>query len=576
VEYFIHIAILVMLYSILGLSFNLLMGYAGLFSLAHAAMFGLGAYASALLAVHLGLNIFLVMLFAAVITAAIGALFAIPAARTKSHYLVVLSFGFQMVIFYLMMNWISLTGGEGGITGIPRPTLIGVTIGRGGGFLTLTLVLAVLCFLASRRIARSPFGRVLKAMRDDEEATRALGKNVLGYKVVIFMVTGALAAVAGSLYAHYITFINPFTFSLSESIFILAIVVFGGMANLWGSVVGAVVLVSIPELLRFVPGSAQYVGALRNIIYGGMLILLMAFRSEGLLPEYAGRKFRGLGAVPEAAATKPVAPQSQLTSAPHPAQAPVKVADAPILEVAELSKAFGGLQAVNRMTLGLAEGHITGLIGPNGAGKSTFFNLVTGFLQPDGGKVHYRGRDITGQPPERVTAQGIARSWQDIRLFRRMTVLDTVRVAQPAQRGENILFALSPYQGGTGEAHLRAQQWLDFVGLTGKDDELAGNLSFAEQKLLSLARILATEADLLLLDEPTSGLDTASIDRILDLIRSMAQQGKTVCIVEHNLDVIRGTADRAFFLAEGQVIASGTPDELFADRRLAEIYFGGG
>jgi len=575
-EYFIHIAILVMLYGILGLSFNLLMGYTGLFSLAHAAMFGIGAYASALLALRMGLNVFAAMLFAALITAAIGAVVAVPASRTRSHYLVVLSFGFQMVVYYLMMNWISFTGGEGGITDIPKPGLLGLTIASDTGFLLLTLSLTALCFLIAWRLGNSPFGRVLKAIRDDEDAVRALGKNVTGYKVVVFMVTAGLAAVAGSLYAHYITFINPFTFSLAESIFILAIVIFGGMGNLWGSIVGAAVLVSVPEFLRFVPGSAQYIGSIRNIIYGIMLILLMRFRPQGLLAEYRGR--RGAATSPAGEGSAPHAPLSpgSAVSLSRPGDRAPASEPRTILEVVELSKAFGGLLAVDRLSLNLREGQITGLIGPNGAGKTTVFNLVTGFLTPDHGRIYYRGRDITGLPPHRVAALGVARSWQEVRLFPRMTVLDTVMLAQPGQQGENVLLSLLPRGGEEGRVRRRAREYLEFVGLVGKDDELAGNLSFAEQKLLALARLLATEADLLLLDEPTSGLDPSSIERILDLIRSIARQGRTVCIVEHNLDVIRGTADWAFFLATGRVIAAGTPEQLFADPRLAEVYFGGG
>jgi branched-chain amino acid transport system permease protein len=268
-DYFVHVAILVLLYAILGISYNLLMGYTALFSLAHAAMFGIGAYASALFATSLGLNVWLALCVAVAITAASGAVIGIPALRVRSHYLVVLSFGFQMVIYSLMMNLVSFTGGEGGIGGIPKPQLIGITVKSKFQYLVTIGVITILVFLIARKLGGSPFVRVLKAIRDDEEATKALGKNILSFKVTVFMVSGALAAVAGSLYAHYITFINPFTFSLAESVFILAIVVFGGSGNIWGSVFGAVVLVSVPELLRFVRGFSEAIaGPFRHMLYG--------------------------------------------------------------------------------------------------------------------------------------------------------------------------------------------------------------------------------------------------------------------------------------------------------------------
>lgn len=256
-DYFLHGAILVSIYAILGISYNLLMGFAALFSLAHAAMFGLGAYTSALLAIKMGLNVWLALIVAMAVTAASGAVIGIPALRVRSHYLVVLSFGFQMVLYSLMINLVGFTGGESGVSGIPRPSILGMSVSTKWEYLIIYGLITALVWLMARRIGHSPFGRVLKALRNDEEATRALGKNILYFKVTVFMASGALAAVAGSLYAHYITFINPFTFNLSESVFILAIVVFGGSGNFLGSVFGALILVAVPELLRFVRGFSE-------------------------------------------------------------------------------------------------------------------------------------------------------------------------------------------------------------------------------------------------------------------------------------------------------------------------------
>jgi branched-chain amino acid transport system permease protein len=581
-DYFLHVAILVLIYAILGISYNLLMGFAALFSMAHAAMFGLGAYTSALLAIKMGLNVWLALIVALAVTAASGAVIGIPALRVRSHYLVVLSFGFQMVLYSLMMNLVGFTGGESGVSGIPRPSVFGMTVSTKWQYLVIYGLITALVWLVARRIGDSPFGRVLKAIRNDEEATRALGKNLLYFKVTVFMASGALAAVAGSLYAHYITFINPFTFSLSESVFILAIVVFGGSGNFLGSVSGALILVAIPELLRFVRGFSEAVaGPFRQVLYGLMLMLMVRFRPQGLIPEYSGSK-QGIPQIPTGKqgpsirdSGAPLLKQDFPLSKEESQNAPGPATE-DLLKTQELYKYFGGIAAVNGLNLTLRKERITGLIGPNGAGKTTIFNLITGFFHPDKGNILWRGREITYLPPHTKALMGIARTFQELRLFPNMTVLDTVLVARPKQRGENILLSVIPLPAEEKAHREKALSYLEFVGLADKREELTENLSYAEQKLLSLARILATEADLILLDEPTSGLDPNSISRALSLVTALPKFGKTICIIEHNLDVIRDTAQWIYFLAEGRVVTEGTPDKIFADTSLAEIYFGGG
>lgn len=579
-EYFLHVAILVLIYAIISMSYNLLLGFSALFSLAHAAMFGIGAYASALLAMQLGLNVWISLAGAVLITAAAGALIGIPALRVRSHYLVVLSFGFQMVIYSLMMNLVSLTGGEGGIVGIPKPSIMSFPLKTKWHFLLTIGIITALVLLVAVRWGKAPFGRVLKAIRDDEEATQALGKNIFVFKVTVFMISGALAAVAGSLYAHYIGFINPFTFSLHESVFMLAMVVFGGSGNIYGSVFGALVLVSVPEFLRFVRGFSEAIaGPFRQILYGLMLMFMMRFRPQGLISEYKKSKSgpidpllsdqEEMGISPQSASNGPLTSQPEVSREEHEQKTIVMAAE-------NLTKHFGGILAVNDLSIHLREREITGLIGPNGAGKTTFFNLITGFFSPDEGRVKLRGNDVTALPPHVKTGLGMARSFQELRLFPRMTVLDTVLVARPNQRGENFALAVWPISSEERAHRDKAISYLEFVGLAHKQNEVTENLSYAEQKLLSLARLLSTEADLLLLDEPTSGLDPNSISSILDLVSRLPEQGKTICLVEHNLDVIRHVAHWICFLAEGHLISEGTSEEIFADKSLAEIYFGGG
>jgi branched-chain amino acid transport system permease protein len=249
-----------------------------------------------------------------------------------------------------------------------------------------------------------------------------------------------------------------------------------------------------------------------------------------------------------------------------------------VLEIKGLSKSFGGLRAVNDASLTLSSGKITGLIGPNGCGKTTIFNLITGFLDADGGKVYIHGKEITGRAPYKLISDGLARSWQDIRTFKDMTVLDNVRVARPKQSGEKILaLFFSPWRVAREERenYIRALGYLKMVGLVDKAGHLAGSLSTAEQKLVAIARLMATECPVLLLDEPTSALDLESVERIIKLTRSIAQRGrKTILLIEHNLDVVRGLVEEAYFMSEGKVLAYGEPSALMADPKLAEVYFG--
>ena len=249
-----------------------------------------------------------------------------------------------------------------------------------------------------------------------------------------------------------------------------------------------------------------------------------------------------------------------------------------LLELKEVSKSFGGLQAVGKVSFGLEVGKITCLIGPNGAGKTTIFNLITGFLQSDEGEIFYRSQKITGMTPHAIANLGITRSFQNLRVFGQLTALENVTLARPNQSGEKVFRALFDIGRNYREEERRnrdkAISFLEFVGLANKANQIAADLAYPEQKLLVLARVLATEPDLILLDEPASGLDPLSLKQSLGLIRILIKEGKTICIVEHNLDVVRDLSDNCIFLSEGRVVAQGSVKEIEANRELANIYFG--
>jgi branched-chain amino acid transport system permease protein len=281
--YVAHYLVMVGIYTILAVSLNLLVGYAGIFSLAHAAVYGIGAYASALVALKLGMGFWGGLVVAAVAGACAAALVGIPSLRVAGDYYIVASFGLQVVILTVFMNWTDLTNGHAGLAGIPRPRVFGLVIDNPFKYVVLSLALAALTYAVCRRLTGSAFGRTLRAVREDEIAAQATGKNVVLVKIVITTISSALGALGGSLYAHYITYINPSSFTLEESIFITSLVILGGTERLAGPVVGAFILLAVPEALKFLAIPDTVAAPMRQILYGGLLILFMFVRPEGIL-----------------------------------------------------------------------------------------------------------------------------------------------------------------------------------------------------------------------------------------------------------------------------------------------------
>jgi branched-chain amino acid transport system permease protein len=540
-------------------------------SLCHAALFGIGAYTSALVTMKFHVNFLVGMVVAMAVSSIVAMALALPSLRIRDEYLILFTCAFQLVVWGLMLNEVSMTGGETGLSAIPRASVLGIGFVTPRSYLPLVAVIVALLFAICWRVSHSPFGRVLRCIREDEPATASLGKDVLRFKVLTFLVGGAIAGAAGSLLAHYNAYVNPVTFSLDASILLVAMVVLGGSVNMVGSVVGSALLIGIPEGLRFVPGTATLIGPLRSAIFGALLVLFMRFRPQGLIPERL-RSIRKLRARILELSSAEAEVLVKLDGGPA-SHAGVR----PMLEVREVSKSFGGIRAVNSFSMVLTPGAVTTLIGPNGCGKTTVFNLISGFLTPDAGRIYLRGEDVTRYPPHERVKRGVIRSWQDLRIFRKSTVLDNVMAALPGQLGEDLLalFVRPCVVRQQERENIRqAFAYLRFVGLSDKALELAGELSFAEQKQLAVARLLASRCSILLLDEPASGLDRASIEYLGREILKLAQTGRTICLVEHNLDVVKDLSDESVFMDQGRVVRKARPEELMQDPELARIYFG--
>jgi len=285
-EYLIHLAILGGIYAILGISLNLVVGYTGLLSITQAAFYGIGSYTTAILLTRYDINFFVSIILGALITAVISLAIGYVLSKFKGDYYALGSFGFNVIVYSIFLNTQSLTRGPLGIPGIDRPNLFGFSFSDNLIFLLLVIMSAILIFLFSKFITDSSFGRVLKAIREDEQAIQIFGYKTHQYKLGIFVIGAIMASIAGAFFASYITFIDPSTFTINESIFILSIIILGGLANLRGSVLGAIFLILLPEILRFVGFPSEIAAQMRVLVYGALLVILMLYRPQGLLGEY--------------------------------------------------------------------------------------------------------------------------------------------------------------------------------------------------------------------------------------------------------------------------------------------------
>jgi branched-chain amino acid transport system permease protein len=285
VSYVLYVVSLVGVYGILTVSLNLVVGYSGILSVAHAAFMGIGAYATALLLTEWGFNFFLTLPVGVVVAGLLGAAVSASTLRLRGDYYIIGSFGFQVIMYSVFLNWIDLTKGPFGIRNIPKPAAFGFVFDDPVRYAALTLASLAMCVWVARRVAESPYGTVLRAIREDEAGVASIGKDVRRYKVTIFAVSAMLASVGGALYAGLISYVDPFAFTVNESIFLQALVIIGGAGNVYGSVVGAAVLIVLPELLRFFDVPTTVASPIREILYGALMILFLRFRPTGLLPE---------------------------------------------------------------------------------------------------------------------------------------------------------------------------------------------------------------------------------------------------------------------------------------------------
>jgi branched-chain amino acid transport system permease protein len=612
----------ILIYAIFAMSLNLLLGYTGQVSVAHAAFGAVGGYTVAYLFLHGHTSLVGDVAAGVGVAVLIGLVIAIPALRLTTEWLILLTLAVQTIIIMLTTT-VNALGGSYGLQNITGLTVGNTVLSDPSQFIWPIGISAVVTYFICWRMGESPFGRVLRGIREDEIATRSLGKNVFLYKLTVFGVTSGMAGLAGAMLVLNAQIASPQDFGFEKSSAMVAMVIIGGAGNLFGSVLGVILLGALEPLLNRVLHLSPDQSAIWSLIaYGIVLIVILMVRPVGILPDSVTRRLRKMqrvqdrqrraaaGAGSDATAVAPI-----VKSGPAAANGASKnghangangsivakvavepgdlgevelpralgivehvTGDAPIvLETSGITKRFGGITAAENLAITLRKGTITALVGPNGAGKTTVFNLITGAIKPDSGSVKLLGREVVGLTPDEVTRLGMVRSYQTVRIFPRLSALENVMLGiqhQPGERLTAIFFRPITTQKFEKEARTRATEWLSFVGMEKFKDVPAGALAFGQQKLVALARVLATEAEVLLLDEPASGIDVAWVDAMLGLIEQVRERGRTVCIVEHNLHVVERLADYTYFMELGRITAQGNFAELTADPRLAEAYFG--
>jgi ABC-type branched-subunit amino acid transport system ATPase component/ABC-type branched-subunit amino acid transport system permease subunit len=543
-------------------SWNIISGFTGYISLGQSAFLGLGAYTTALLSLHLEISPFIVAPVGGLVAAAFAALVGAVVLRARGHSFVIITIALVLLLQIVALNTGSLTGGSNGLT-LPLPQWSSDY--QYFPFYYAMLGLMILTFLFGSWIRRTKFGTGLIAIREDEDKAATIGINTTRYKILSFTSSALFVGVAGGIYAYFLTFIDPRgMFDILTSVTIVLAALVGGRGTVWGPLLGAFIIQPLNDLTNVYAEGSQS----RLVLFGGLLVAIVLFLPEGIVPsvsKWLARRRTKSRAV-EAIDQPPTVASGPPPSLSAPASQPNGSA---LIEVTSLTKAFGGLRAVDDCNLAVREGTMTGLIGPNGSGKTTLFNLVTGMMLADEGSIRFDDRRIDRLPPWERAHMGLGRTFQLTRLFDAMSVLDNVVAPLPAFRWGQLR---ADAVGGR-EAE-RAGELLEFVGMGRFLHTPAGELSFGQKKLVELAQVLMLDPKLILLDEPMGGINPAVVERLVHLIRELNARGITFLIVEHNMPVVLDLCDPIIVIARGKQLAEGSAGEIQNDSIVLDAYLG--
>jgi ABC-type branched-subunit amino acid transport system ATPase component/ABC-type branched-subunit amino acid transport system permease subunit len=527
---------------------NILVGLTGQISLGHVGFYAIGAYTTAILTSN-GVDFWLALPVAALIGGSVGFLLALPALRVSGPYLAMVTIAFAFVIQHGTIEWRDLTGGSNGLSGILPPAIGGVAFAE-REMAILASLLAALSLLAFDRLAKSGWGVAMRAVKDSEIAARSIGLNPVTVKAAAFALSAVFTAIAGGLFAPLIMFVAPDSFPFSQSVLFLFAVVVGGAGFTLGPVIGAAVVVILPELLS---GLAEF----RLLFFGGALLVALWLAPEGIV----GTLMRFARNARKRADGATDAEIGEFLS---------RTGGSAGLTVRDIAIAFGGIRAVQGVTFLAKAGQVTSLIGPNGAGKTTVVNLISGFYAADNGSIALDGAELSGAPAWKVARAGIARTYQTAKLFETQTVCENVLIAMRRGRLGN------PLARPWSDAEIRtALGLLRFSGYRGDPDAGAGTLPHADRRLVEIARALAMRPKVLLLDEPAAGLMKPVREGLRALLPKIAQLGIGVVLIEHDTSLVMEISDYIVVLDAGKLLAEGTPAEVRTNALVRNAYFGG-
>ena len=561
----------ILIFAVVGLGFNILLGYTGLLSFGHGMFLGMGMYGATLSQIRFLHGSFVIPIVLGTLLAALtGVVVGFLIMRRRGVYFALLTLAFTQLFFTICYRWTDVTGGENGLSGLKRPEILGLDLRNDYIFYYVCLFLLGACILLIRRILDAPFGRVLQAIRDNEVRAASVGYNTRRYKHLGVIISGTFVGFSGAFFAFLNYFAYPEVYHSAFSGTIVAMTIVGGMRNFFGPIVGGAVYVFFQDLLSSYTKHWM-------IYFGLMFMAFILFSPNGIMGILEGLRARlrknRPGEETEAPASAVIAVSTADPVERNGGQRifPVILGEE-IFRTEGVTKQFGALKAVDAVSISVRKGELRSIIGPNGAGKTTFFNVLTGNLPIDGGKVFFKDKEITGLEPHEIAHHGIARSFQILSIFKDLTVFENIRVA--VQSKTPYRFSLLAETDELMTINQETERILNQVGLAGLRNQIAVNISHGDQRLLEIGITLAMQPELLMLDEPLAGLAAKERVKTAALIRALAGE-HTVILIDHDIDQILNISDRITVLHQGKVIAEGSPDEIKTNPLVQEAYIGG-
>ncbi|WP_300452052.1 branched-chain amino acid ABC transporter ATP-binding protein/permease [Accumulibacter sp.] len=571
-EFYVTLLNYIGLYAIVALGLVMLTGVGGLTSFGQAAFVGLGAYTSAYLTTVHGLSPWLTLPAGLLVTAVVAVSLGLVTLRLSGHFLPLGTIAWGISLYYLFGN-LEVLGGHTGISGIPPLQILDREIKSGREFFYLIWAVLLVVVLGTRNLLDSREGRAIRALRGGSLMAEAMGVDTPRAKIVIFTVAALYASVSGWLYAHLQRFVNPTPFSLTQGIEYLFMAVVGGVAHVWGAIVGAGLITILKQWLQdWLPIVLGQSGNFEVIVFGLLMIFVLHRARDGvwpivtrLFPPPARRR-----SAPTSVAETESPPRLPLARRPRPESGSL------LLEVTRASKRFGGLVANDNVSFTVRAGEVMALIGPNGAGKSTMFNGISGVDPLTSGGVSFRGQRVESLPARDIARLGMSRTFQHVRLLTGMSVIENVAIGAHL-RGEKGFLAAACRADRAEEARLfdEAAWQIERCGLAEQMHDAAGSLPLGKQRLVEIARALAADPCLLLLDEPAAGLRYLEKQALADLLRRLRAEGIGILLVEHDMDFVMGLADRVLVMEFGRQLATGLPAEIQRNPAVVEAYLGG-